>query len=97
LGYCSRSYNANGAIAISAVRLNRTYWEGWYNAGRKSELEQLMFHELGHCLLNKNHNDSTVAPADSGPGTPIPVSIMNSFHVSASYYEFNYTYYINEL
>jgi hypothetical protein len=95
LGYCSRGYNGNGTIAVSAIRLNQSYWEAWYNAGRKSELEQLMFHELGHCLLNRNHNDATVAATDYS--SQVAVSIMNSYHLSSSLYEYNYTYYLNEL
>jgi hypothetical protein len=95
LGTCSRGYNVNGTIAVSSVRLNKSYWEAWYNAGRKSELEQLIFHEFGHCLLNRNHNDATVASTDYG--SQVEVSIMSSYHISSNLYEYNYTYYIDEL
>lgn len=46
--------------------------------------EELMFHELGHCILNRAHVNSEQ-------------SIMNPYHLDASLYINNYAHYIAEL
>lgn len=90
LGYCTTG-GANPIIGI-----NRTYWESWASQGRSYEMEQLMFHELGHCLLSRSHDNNTIN-ASNDSSSSIPVSIMNAYHISPTYYNVNYTYYINEL
>lgn len=93
--------NILGSCAIystptrKVISINQTYWEQWANQGRSSEMEQLMFHELSHCLLNRTHKDTTMTSSDNS--TSVPTSIMNSYHISRTLYEGNYTYYINEL
>src|SRR5690606_17670169 len=49
-----------------------------------ADREQLMFHELGHCILNRSHTNSTN-------------SIMYPYHLSANYYINHYVNYIAEL
>lgn len=54
-------------------------------------IQQLMFHELGHCELYMDHDDRTFSN-----GTPM--SIMNYYAFGMfSYYETNNEYYLNEL
>lgn len=83
LGVCSKGGS------LREVSINRVYWEAWATNARKDDMEQLLFHELGHCTLNRAHFDT----ATSG----IAQSLMNSYHVNSVYYVANWTYYINEL
>lgn len=95
LGVCSRAYTGDGTIAINDIVINQAYWEAWYRNGRKSDMEQLLFHELAHCLLNRGHNNAMVAATDYA--SQIPVTIMNAHHLDTNEYESNYPYYIDEL
>ncbi len=56
----------------------------------ETEREILLFHELGHCVLDRWHRNTR---------TPylVPVSIMGSVIMDASYYEFDKGYYLREL
>lgn len=56
--------------------------------------EDVVFHELGHCVFNRNHDDSEITLK----GEKIPTSIMYP-HVfgSAYYYKENLDYYYKEL
>ena len=47
------------------VEINSNYWSDFTDEQR----EQLVFHELGHCVLNKSHDDGT-------DGDNCPSSIM---------------------
>lgn len=46
-------------------------------------LEIVMFHELGHCILGRDHNEE--------------LSIMNTYKVQDYIYVMNYSAYISEL
>jgi len=37
------------------IVIDTEWWNKWYRAD--SEREQLMFHELGHCILNREHTE----------------------------------------
>ena len=54
------------------------------------EKESLVFHELGHCSLNRHHL-STIT--DQG----IPKSVMNPYMMEVETYSANRTYYLAEL
>lgn len=72
------------------IEINRSYWER--SNVRNSDRESLMFHELGHCILNRGHDDRSM------PGYYwLEISIMNSYHLSYTYYENNWQYYMKEL
>lgn len=78
-------------IMTPRVEVNRSYWEraGVTNSSR----EQLIFHELGHCLLGRGHrNDESYLY-----GTFIPLSVMNSYAFGSWKYENNWNYYMQEL
>lgn len=77
------------------ITINPTYWQSWAANGRVSEMQQLMYYEFGHCLLNRMHDDRTVNTVDNG--TSIAISIMKSYHLTPTIYERNYDYYLNEL
>lgn len=52
---------------IHRILVDSNYWEG----ATESEREVLLFHELGHCILNRTHLDEKT-------GKSICVSIMRS-------------------
>lgn len=76
-----------------AIHINPDFWYGhglWEGMpAHASSKEQLMYHELGHCVLNRDHLNSTT----SG----IANSIMNSYHLDFSVYLSYYTDYLVEL
>lgn len=73
------------------IRINKIYWESY----SREQKEQLIFHELGHCVLNRGHDDSLIF------NTNCPNSIMRSFmfsqHEINTCYLPNYNYYMEDL
>ena len=68
------------------VKIHRDFWRFSSYTTR----EQLLFHELGHCILNRWHNDDTIFGD--------PVTIMHSYLNAAEYaYRKRREYYIKEL
>lgn len=55
--------------------------------------EALMFHELGHCILNRRHDSEYVEIK----GKWVPRSLMNPFILSSQIYLENREYYLDEL
>lgn len=78
LGRCT-----HGDLAI--VEISRNAWNRFSDESR----EQLIFHELGHCLLGRHHT--------SDIWNNIPKSIMNPIQFSDWVYVPNRVYYLNEL
>lgn len=73
------------------IEIDTPYWNEITELGR----EQLILHELGHCVLNLDHND---AVGTIGAWSNVPVSIMNSVHFGdAPWYRDNREYYLQEL
>lgn len=83
LGTCMK-----GGFGVPEIKINIEWWSTADYYGR----EQLVFHELGHCVLNRGHND---LPAKDQWGMNKNSSIMNSFHFN--YYKDYYADYIIEL
>lgn len=85
VGLCTRW---NGPTrSWKQVEIDSEFWHNTSDEGR----EWLVFHELGHCVLDKDHNDYTLED--------VPVSIMNSkvpWNVKDLYSD-NTEYYIQEL
>lgn len=52
------------------IRINPVYWNN-YSLEQK---EQLIYHELGHCIFNRGHNDRVMEA-----NTNCPDSIMRSY------------------
>lgn len=72
------------------VEINRHYWED----ASDNEKEELIFHELGHCTLNRDHRSDKIAYKNSS----VPISIMYPYVFGhATYYEERKTEYIEEL
>lgn len=75
---------------IKIIKINPRFW----NQADTYEREALVFHELGHCELNKDHNDAIFEITDNHF---IPASLMRSNLLDGNIYTTNRTYYIYEL
>lgn len=73
---CTRGYGT------PIIRFSITYYNYYKSQGLDHDIEQVMYHELGHCILGLNHNDTTGV-------NNWPQSIMNTYHFSGSLY-YNY-------
>lgn len=83
-GQCTYSYPR-------LIEIDTPYWLDIDEYGR----EQLVLHELGHCILNLDH-DETIGTV--GAWTNVPMSIMYPIHFgSEPWYRDNREYYLQEL
>jgi hypothetical protein len=82
IGYCELT-KEGPKIAVN---------QSWWKSADDTQRELLIFHELGHCLLGRDHRDGT----DYGMGGDL-VSIMNWAIPSEEMYLRHYDYYIWEL
>lgn len=70
-------------------------WQWWQNHTDPTKREQLIFHELGHCILNRWHEDSTILFSDNWERQK---SIMHSRKWANYWYDKDLrAYYIKEL
>jgi hypothetical protein len=84
-GSCATNFNTvTMQYDLYTIRI-AAYWMIWDEARR----EQLMYHELGHCILGLRHNNNVV--------NSIPESIMNWQNFKGSIYSSNYASYLAEL
>lgn len=69
-----------------------TIKEEWFDRNHEDEyaVRQLIEHELGHCLLNRDHVEEVDEDFH-------PISIMYPYHFSGGHYQDNHEYYLNEL
>jgi hypothetical protein len=72
-------------MGTGQIRINQNLWRVLNNLSR----EELIFHELGHCLFNRYHENSLLPNGR-------PASIMNQYHLGATIYSGNYRYYLEE-
>lgn len=84
LGNCSRATDPMTSIVTYTVHIG-ILW----NQLSKAEREELVFHELGHCILDRGHLNTYT----SGK----PDSIMLSTNFSGVWYTDNYINYLSEL
>ncbi|MGZ3857479.1 MAG: hypothetical protein ACXVKO_14575 [Bacteriovorax sp.] len=83
VGTCIQQ-NQNG---IPEIDIKSDFWNQLPDRGK----EEVLFHELGHCVLKRiNHRDDV----DSSGS---PLSIMNTYFFSSDVYVDNYNQYIFEL
>lgn len=99
LGYCEmetvivEKLTKREEYKTPKIVLNATYWNNpEFHAQFK---EELVFHELGHCILKRGH-DSRLSELG------IQLSIMYPYHLGLTvgrvdFYSRNYEYYMNEL
>lgn len=62
------------------IKINRSQWNTLSEHGKKS----LLYHEFGHCALNREHKDEYYYN--------LPVSIMNTYHIGDSYKKYSDDY-----
>jgi hypothetical protein len=67
-----------GTDMTPTVTLSKPFWDSVSNLDRR----ELVFHELGHCLLGLAHDDRMVA----GPLGLMPKSIMHTQHLGPALY-----------
>jgi len=93
-GQCQMTKTPSGKW-YAWVSVDTQWWAK--NKHQDIAVEQLVYHELGHCVLNLDHNDSTFVD-DYGEW---PSSIMNSYLFSdnelLNYFYEKYDVYIPEL
>ncbi|MCC7442490.1 MAG: hypothetical protein IT285_12710 [Bdellovibrionales bacterium] len=68
------------------IRVRASLWEG----SNETQREQTLFHELGHCVLRRDHDPSK---DDDG----LPSSLMYPLRISSVVYEQNRDVYLDEL
>ena len=73
------------------IEIDPTYWNNMNVSDAKRKA--LIYHELGHCILNRGH-DSTMISSSFGT---IPKTIMNPYLMDALSWAGLQTYYIGEL
>lgn len=83
IGYCQTSSQ------LASIRINRSEWDQ-INEWEKIELT---FHEMGHCLLGREHRLGEITIN----GVYIPVSIMNPDFFDGWFISEYYEYYMEEL
>ncbi len=61
--------------------------------------EQVIYHELGHCILHREHDASVVSlhSNDLDSGVNVPKSVMNPYLVPVSAYQAHRSLYVSEL
>lgn len=82
----------SGGGSQPTIKVNPYFWnnKGYGNAER----EELLFHEMGHCVLNRGHDSSMIRTVD---GYSVDKTIMNPYHMGATRYGNSYNYYMQEL
>lgn len=82
-----------GSTILANIRINPTKWK-YYSQYAK---EELIFHEMGHCLYGLSHDDENTFLPVLGKIKECPRSLMNSdTPVGGECYEYNRDYYIKE-
>jgi hypothetical protein len=79
------------------IKIDPNYWkDGAYD---NDERMSLIFHELGHCVLNRGHLSSMWTYTNNQGPWSVPVSFMNPYVFFSDYppYLDLKSYYINEL
>ncbi len=92
------------------IFINKEYWGEVSSSESQTRLDiinsrrrLLLFHELGHCILNRGHQDNTVGDFIKGSGQDsyinkkLKISIMNTHLISINIYEKYREGYIKEL
>lgn len=83
-GVCYK-YITNGEVVSKYVKINETEWKRL----NENQKYNLIYHELGHCILNREHNDNRQEYC--------PVSFMNSSIMGEDCLERNWLSYLEEL
>ncbi|MCO4792814.1 MAG: hypothetical protein KC493_03820 [Bacteriovoracaceae bacterium] len=85
VGVCFSYSDGKKEILIKAI---------WWNMASNDAKESLIFHELGHCALDRNHNEDHIL---NSKGEKIRASVMHPAIVSSRDYNEYYDGYVHEL
>lgn len=75
------------------IEIDRTYWS---EADEQARIG-LLFHELGHCILNRKHEERTQFYSGSGLYGDVPISLMYPINFYSEFYTELQDYYLTEL
>ncbi len=84
VGVCWYNKNNNKMNGLS-IEIDPTFWNG----ASDDEREELLFHELGHCILGREHDETKLY-------LNIPKSIMYPYVFGWAYKKYR-SYYVEEL
>jgi hypothetical protein len=87
LGQCTVYRNSSNAIVERRVTIDIPYW----NTLSKADREELMYHELAHCILLRGHTSTSARISG------VPDSMMHMYHMGPTLYNAYYAWYLNEL
>jgi hypothetical protein len=90
IGKCYYAFYIDGPHESERLNLNVEIDPIFWQEATDTEKEVLIFHELGHCVLNRDHDESIIAEYE------IPKSIMYPV-IFDSPYKNNRRYYVDEL
>jgi hypothetical protein len=85
------SIDPNHPERVQKIEVNPTFWTARRSIEAK---EYIIYHELGHCLLLRDHDNSQVQTTE---GILINKSIMASYYSTTTNYLNNYNLYLKEL
>lgn len=77
------------AIQTPLITINRQLWQNMDESRR----EALIFHEIGHCILGRPHDDTEINEG----GHSRPESVMSTYLLDSHTYQSNRSAYIQEL
>ena len=83
IGYCDVT------APVLTIRISKKYWKH----ASDLEREELVFHELGHCLLSRSHKEGDIQTGN----LEMPTSVMKCCGMLGPFYKLFHKYYINEL
>jgi hypothetical protein len=84
VGLCWSNISNNQKKGIK-IEIDPDFW----NKSSDMKREELLFHELGHCVLNRDHDDSIIHYT-------IPKSVMYPYVFENAYKKYR-SYYVEEL
>lgn len=98
VGVCVKYSGSAYIYKTAKVYIAEDYWQTISETTR----EHLMFHELGHCLLDRGHTTTSIAWTTGGQSYETPISLMypNMFSQNPIFTPFvqnNFSAYLDEL
>lgn len=85
-------------VVSNEIIVDKDHWNDGYTTDFDKKM--IIYHELGHCVFNLSHKDTTkfiVSPVPTSPDNEVPISIMNSHGVHYSDYSSGGEAYLNSL
>jgi hypothetical protein len=75
------------------IYLDEEFWE----QGAETWKQEVLFHELGHCVLNRDHDDTLIKVTEQKAVYVIPKTIMFPYAFGGDFYIKFFDYYTEEL